>query len=55
VGLTQLVRFLIVELTHLCSNMRFGMCVIFITNILSMVRDIFIDNEMLLVNDFINI
>jgi hypothetical protein len=31
-GLVQLVRFLVMELTHTCSNSRFNMCVIFMTN-----------------------
>jgi hypothetical protein len=30
--LAQLVMFLVVELTHTCSNIRFGMCVIFMGN-----------------------
>jgi hypothetical protein len=30
--LVQLVRFLVVELTHLDSNFRFDMCVVFTTN-----------------------
>jgi hypothetical protein len=31
-GLTQLVRFLVVKLTYLDSNFRFGMCVVFTIN-----------------------
>jgi hypothetical protein len=55
VGLTQLVRFLVVKLTHLSSNHRFDMSITFMTNILSMVVDISIGNETLLVTDFINL
>jgi hypothetical protein len=32
VGLTQLVRFVVVKLTHTDSNSRFDMCVAFTTN-----------------------
>jgi hypothetical protein len=32
VGLVQLVRFLVMKLIHSCSNSRFDMCVIFMTN-----------------------
>jgi hypothetical protein len=32
VGLAQLVKFLVVKLTHPCSNVRFDMCVVFTAN-----------------------
>jgi hypothetical protein len=32
VGLAQLVRFLVVKLTHTCLNLRFDMDVIFMAN-----------------------
>jgi hypothetical protein len=32
VGLAQLVRFLVVELTHSDLNFRFDMCVVFMAN-----------------------
>jgi hypothetical protein len=32
VRLAQLIRFIVVELTHISLNLRFDMCVIFMTN-----------------------
>jgi hypothetical protein len=32
VGLTQLIRFLVVELTHLDLNSKFDICVVFTSN-----------------------
>jgi hypothetical protein len=32
VGLTQLIRFLVVKLTHPDSNPRFDMCIVFMAN-----------------------
>jgi hypothetical protein len=55
VGLTQLIRFLVVKLTHPSSNLRFDMSITFTTNILSMVVNVSIDNETLFVTDFINL
>jgi hypothetical protein len=55
VGLVQLVRFLVMELTHPGSNPRFDMCVIFTTNYSFSERRRPVDNESLLVTDFINL
>jgi hypothetical protein len=54
-GLTQLIRFLVVNLTHANLNFRFDICIIFMTNILLMVGGIFIDGDALLMTDFINL
>jgi hypothetical protein len=55
VGLAQLVRFLVVELTHLGSNSRFDMGVAFTLIILSVGGDVSVDSEALLVIDFVNL
>jgi hypothetical protein len=55
VGLAQLVRFLVVELTYPGSNLRFNMCVAFMANILSVIDDVSIDSKTLLVTDFVNL
>jgi hypothetical protein len=49
-GLAQLVRFLMVELTHPDSNRRFDMSVVFTANYFFTV-----DSETLLVTDFMNL
>jgi hypothetical protein len=55
VGLAQLIRFLLVELNHTGSNLKFDMCVIFMNNY-SLVRDdVPVDSGSLLVADFMNI
>jgi hypothetical protein len=55
VGLAQLVRFLVVELTHPGSNPRFDMGVAFTANYSFSWRRRPIDNEALLVTDFVNL
>jgi hypothetical protein len=52
VGLVQLVRFLVMELTNSGSNPRFDMCVVFI---LSIEDDVSVDSDTLLVIDFVNL
>jgi hypothetical protein len=53
--LSLLTRFLVVKLTHLALNSRFDICVVFTTNYFLMGGDIHIDNETLLVIDFVNL
>jgi hypothetical protein len=53
VGLTQLVRFLVVELIHPGSNLRFDMHVAFTANY--SFSDVFIDSETLLLTNFMNL
>jgi hypothetical protein len=55
VGLAQLVRFLVVELTHSSSNPRFNMVVAFMTNYFLVGGNVLIDSETLLVIDFVNL
>jgi hypothetical protein len=55
VGLTQLGRFLVVELTNSGLNYRFDMNVVFTTNNLLVVDNVPVDREMLLVTDFMNL
>jgi hypothetical protein len=50
VGLAQLVIFLIVELTHTCSNPKFDMNIVFTANYFFP-----IDGKTLLVTDFMNL
>jgi hypothetical protein len=46
--LAQIVRFFMVESTHLCSNSRFNMCAIYLwLIILLVIGDVHIDNETL--------
>jgi hypothetical protein len=47
VGLAQLVRFLLVELTYPGSNSRFDMCVVFTVN--------YFFSKVFLVTDFVNL
>jgi hypothetical protein len=47
VGLVQLVRFLVMELTHLDSNSRFDMSVVFMANYFLVEGDVPIDNKVL--------
>jgi hypothetical protein len=54
VRITQLARFLVVELTHSDLNHRFIMCITFITNYFSMGDDNPVDSDELLVTDFVN-
>jgi hypothetical protein len=53
VSLAQLIRFLVVELTHSSFNPRFDMCVVFTANYFFSGRPI--DSEVLLVIDFVNL
>jgi hypothetical protein len=53
VGLAQLVRFLVVELTHTCSNPIFDMCIVFTTNYSFSWRRH--SREALLMTDFVNL
>jgi hypothetical protein len=55
VGLVQLVRFLMVELIHTCSNPRFNIGVAFTTNYYFSGRRRPVDNEVFLVTDFVNL
>jgi hypothetical protein len=54
VGLAQLIRFLVVELTHSGLNSRFDMCVVFSANYSFSVRRR-LDSEALLMTDFMNL
>jgi hypothetical protein len=45
----------VLELIHLDSNSKFDMCIIFMTNYFLVGDDVFIDNETLLVTDFVNL
>jgi hypothetical protein len=55
VGLAQLVRFIVVELTHLGSILRFD-TILYLWLIILLVRgNIPIDSETLLMTDFINL
>jgi hypothetical protein len=51
VGLAQWVRFLVVQLIHICLNFRFDMGVTFVTNYFSVRGDIPINSDALLVTD----
>jgi hypothetical protein len=55
VCLTQLIRLLVVKLTHSGSNPRFDVCIIFTTNYCFSGRGHPVDSETLLVTDFVNI
>jgi hypothetical protein len=48
VGLVQLVRFLVMKLTHLDSNPRFDISVVFTANYFLVKGDVPIDNKVLL-------
>jgi hypothetical protein len=51
-----MIRFFVVQPTHLCLNPRFNICVIYLRLIiLLVVGDIFVDSEMLFVTDFMNL
>jgi hypothetical protein len=54
VGLDQLVRILVVKITHLILNFKFIMCVVFMINYFLVRCDVSIDSETLLMIDFIN-
>jgi hypothetical protein len=55
VGLAQLVRFLVVELTHPGSNPKFDMCVAFTANYSFSGGNVPVDSETLLMTDFMNL
>jgi hypothetical protein len=55
VGLAQLVKFLVVKLTHLGSNPRFNIDVAFTTNYSFSGRRVSIDSNVLLMIDFMNL
>jgi hypothetical protein len=55
VGLAQLVRFLVVELTHPYSNPKFDMSITFILNYSFSGSNVPIDSETLLMTDFVNL
>jgi hypothetical protein len=55
VGLVQLVRFLVIELTHPGSNLTFDMSVAFTANYFLVRDDVTVDNDALLVTDFVNL
>jgi hypothetical protein len=50
-----MVRFLVVKLTHSDLNFIFDMSVIFMTNYFSVGDNVLIDNEALLMIDFVNL
>jgi hypothetical protein len=54
-GLAQLVKFLVAELTHLGLNLIFDMCIAFTSNYSFSGRgNVPIDSETLLMTDFVN-
>jgi hypothetical protein len=53
--LSQLVRFLVVELIHSDSNLIFDMSVVFTANYFLVENDIPIHSDTLLVTDFVNL
>jgi hypothetical protein len=55
VVITQLIRFLVVKLNYSGLNFRFNMCVIFTTNYSFSGRRRPIDNDALLMTDFVNL
>jgi hypothetical protein len=55
VSLVQLIRFLVVELIHTCSNIRFDMSVVFTANYSFSGGDVSVDSETLLVTNFMNL
>jgi hypothetical protein len=55
VSLHQLVRFLVVKLTHSILNLRFDMSVIFTVNYFSVGGDVIVDRETFLMTDFMNL
>jgi hypothetical protein len=55
VDLAELVRFLVMKLTHLGLNSRFDMCVAFMINYSFSGRRHPIDTDTLLVTDFVNL
>jgi hypothetical protein len=55
VGLAQLLRFLVVELIHPGLNPRFNIGVIFTANYFSVRGDAPVNNEALLLTDFMNL
>jgi hypothetical protein len=55
VGLAQLIRFLVMKLTHSDLNLRFDMSVTFTVIILSVGGSVSVDSETLLVTDFVSL
>jgi hypothetical protein len=55
VSLVHLIRFLVVELTHIDLNLRFDMSIVFMANYSFSGRRCPIDSETLLVTDFVNL
>jgi hypothetical protein len=55
VGLTQLIRFLVLKLIHPGLNLRFNMGAIFTVNYFLVEDDIPVDSETLLMTDFVNL
>jgi hypothetical protein len=55
VGLIQLVRFLVIKLTHLYLNTRFNMSVAFTINYFLVGGNVSINNETFLMTDFVNL
>jgi hypothetical protein len=55
VGLVQLIRFLVMELTHPVSNHIFDMSVAFTANYFLVGDDVTVDSDALLVTDFVNL
>jgi hypothetical protein len=55
VGLAQLIRFLVVKLTYICSNFKFDMGVTFTTNYFLVGDNVLIDSKTLLITDFVNL
>jgi hypothetical protein len=55
VVITQLIRFVVVKLNYLGLNFRFNMCVIFTANYSFSGRRRPIDNDVLLMTDFVNL
>jgi hypothetical protein len=54
-NLVHLIKFLVVELTHLSLNFRFNMSVVFINNYFLVRDDVLIDKKTFLVTDFVNL
>jgi hypothetical protein len=55
VGLTQLIKLLVVELIRPCLNTRFDIRVVFILIIFLVGGDVHIDSKILLVTDLVNL
>jgi hypothetical protein len=55
IDLVQLNRFIVVELTHPCSNLRFDINIIFTNNFSFNERCISVNNESFLITNFMNL